>query len=84
MICCVHSHRRNEPSGDFAQRPGLLENLVHMTVDRRRPPPSFFAAAWCSMFNTLLMRVEPVREMASNSVLRQDGHTQFLLMTEVQ
>ena len=54
--CCVYLHRRSEPSGDPVQRTGLFETLVQMTVDRRRPPQSFLAAACGSMLQHLWMR----------------------------
>ena len=39
-ICVVH-------------RVAGFPSLVQMTVDRRRPPHSFFAAAWASLPSTL-------------------------------
>ena len=50
-------------------------SLVQMTVDRRRPPPSFVAAAWDLCFNTFRRRSKPTNEVwPLVSVRHQDGH----------
>ena len=50
-------------------------SLAQMTVDRRRPPPLFFAAAWGSMLRNFADEIRTVQRMMASVVRDTNGWT---------